>query len=103
MRISPWTKVLLLGFWLGGFAGFVRADTVIVVELMDSEQLVGVPGEVALASDDSSGLVSRHAKSDAGGQVQNLSPIESLLQYRFAMPKPLKARPELEGRKTAPL
>ena len=71
MRISPWTKVLLLGFWLGGFAGFVRADTVIVVELMDSEQLVGVPGEVALASDDSSGLVSRHAKSDAGGQVQN--------------------------------
>ncbi len=39
MRISPWTKVWLLGFWLGGLAGFVRADTVIVIELMDSEQL----------------------------------------------------------------
>ncbi len=70
MRISPWTKVWLLGFWLGGLAGFVRADTVIVIELMDSEQLVGVPGEVALASDDSGGLVSRHAKSDASGQVE---------------------------------
>ena len=39
MRISPWTKVLLLGFWLGGLAGFVRADTVIVVESMDWEHL----------------------------------------------------------------
>ena len=64
MRISPWTKVLLLGFWLGGLAGFVRADTVIVVELMDSDQLVGVSREVALASDDSGGLVSRHAKDE---------------------------------------
>ena len=32
MRISPWTKVWLLGFWLGGFVGFVRADTVIVAK-----------------------------------------------------------------------
>ena len=38
MRISPWTKVLL-GFWLGGLAGFVRADTVILVESMDWEHL----------------------------------------------------------------
>ena len=29
MRISPWTEVWLLGFWLGGLAGFVRADTAI--------------------------------------------------------------------------
>ena len=32
MRISPWTEVWLLGFWLGGLAGFVRADTVIVAK-----------------------------------------------------------------------
>ena len=70
MRSSPWPKVLLLGFWLGGFAGFVHADTVIVVELIDSEQLVGVSGEVALASDDSGDLVSMHAKSDETGQVE---------------------------------
>ena len=33
----------------------------------------------------------------------NLSPIEFLLQYRFATPKPLKACPGLEGCRTAPL
>ena len=32
-----------------------------------------------------------------------LSPIESLLQYRFAISKPLKSRPRLEGCKIAPL
>ena len=31
-----------------------------------------------------------------------LSPIESLLQYRFATSKPLKARPGPEGCRTAP-
>ena len=34
---------------------------------------------------------------------ENLSLIESLLQYRFATPNPLKARPGPEGCKTAPL
>ena len=33
----------------------------------------------------------------------NLSPIEFLLQYRFATPKPLKACPGLGGCKTVPL
>ena len=35
--------------------------------------------------------------------LQKLLPIESLLQYRFAISKPLKARPGPEDCKTAPL
>ena len=34
---------------------------------------------------------------------RNLAPIESLLQYRFATPKPLETRPGLDRCKTVPL
>ena len=37
------------------------------------------------------------------GPCIKLSPIESILQYCFATPKPLKARPGLEGCRIAPL
>ena len=39
----------------------------------------------------------------SGSRFTNLSPIESLLQYFFATPKPLKARPGPGCCKTAPL
>ena len=39
---------------------------------------------------------------DRQRRCTKLSPIESLLQYRFATPNPLKARPGPEGCRTAP-
>ena len=69
MRSDILIKVLLLGFLLTGLAGFAHA-AVIVVELMDADQLVGVSGEVALALNDKGNLISMHAKSDETGQAE---------------------------------
>ncbi len=63
MRSDLLIKVLVLGFLLTGLAGFVHAgDTVLVGELIDSETLLGVSGEVALASNEKGNLVAIHAK-----------------------------------------
>ena len=71
MRSTTLSKVLLLGFLLAGSAGFVHAaNTVLVGELFDSENLLGVSGEVALASNEKGNLVTIHAKSDENGRVE---------------------------------
>ncbi len=71
MSSAALSKVLLPGFLLTGFAvSGNAADAVIVAELIDAETLLGTPGEVALTSNRKGNLVSRHAKSDAGGRVE---------------------------------
>ena len=71
MRSTALGKALLLGFLLTGSAAFVHAaDTVIEVALIDAEILLGVSGEVALASNEKGNLVTMHAKSDANGRVE---------------------------------
>ncbi len=70
MSSSALSKVLLPGFLLAGFAvSGNAADAVIVGELIDAETLLGVPGEIALTSNEKGNLVSRHAQSDAAGRV----------------------------------
>ena len=61
MRSTALGKALLLGFLLTGSAAFVHAaDTVIEVALIDAEILLGVSGEVALASNEKGNLVTMH-------------------------------------------
>ena len=60
---------------------------------MAAEDLGATEGQVGLAG----GSIRAHHFLPAKQYCTNLSPIESILQYRFATPKPLKARPGPEG------
>ena len=71
MREIVYRNMFFLGILWVGFAGFIlAADTVIVGELIDSETLVGISGEINLSSNEKGVLVTRHAKSDEVGRVE---------------------------------